>query len=361
MFGSVQRGIAIGVLVSALSIVCGTAGPLVVTPVIDRPGIDVYCDAVAPLIARAERSIDLLLSTADVTGVPLWEAVSAAAERGVAVRVLLDASDWAPEITRGNEEVVAYLSAQGIECRLDDPAVTTHAKLLIVDRAVVILGSTNWNEYAFGTHEQTNVVIESREVGCLFGEYFDRLWEARLPESGIELGTFDPRSAAATIVPLPDGPGTSLYAALVLDLLSRARRSVHVVMYRMSIYPSYPDSLANELVDALIGAARRGLDVRVLMDDCSYYAESADANLASAITLHQRGVEVRFDAPEETTHAKLIVVDGESVVLGSTNWNYYSLERNVETSVGLLRIPAVAAPFEAYFELLWESGRPLAP
>ena len=361
MFGSVQRAMAIGVLLSAFLAVCGLAAPCLVTPVIDRPGSDAYCDAVAPLIERAETTIDLLLSTADVTGVPLWEGILAAAERGVIVRVLLDASDWAPEITRGNEEVVEYLSERGIDCRLDDPAVTTHAKLLIVDRAVVALGSTNWNRYAFGTHEQTNVVVEASEVGRVFGEYFDRLWEARLAEEGIELGTFDPVSDGATIVPLPDGPGTALYASLVLELLRGARRSVHVAMYRVSIYPSYPDSLANELVDALISAAGRGLDVRVLIDDCSTYAESADANLASAITLHQRGIEVRLDAPEETTHAKLIVIDEESVVLGSTNWNYYSLERNVEVNVGLLRIPAVAAPFEAYFEILWESGRPLAP
>jgi phosphatidylserine/phosphatidylglycerophosphate/cardiolipin synthase-like enzyme len=361
MFRSVQRGIAIGTVLSAFVLAGGLAAPTAVTPVIDRPGIEAYGDAVAVLLDRASSSIDLLLSTADVSGVPLWDEMIAAAERGVIVRVLLDASDWAPGITRGNEEVVAYLIERGIDCRLDDPEVTTHAKLLIVDRAVVVLGSTNWNTYAFETHEQTNVVIEASEVGSVFAEYFDRLWEARLPEEGIELGTIGTQLGVPMIVPLPDGPGTSLYASVLLDLLPRARRSVHIVMYRMSIYPNYPDSVANKLVDELIAAAARGLDVRVLIDDCSYYADSADANLASAITLHQRGIEVRFDAPEETTHAKLVVIDGESVILGSTNWNYYSLERNVEANVALLRIPAVAAPFEDYFERLWASGRLLAP
>lgn len=362
MFRSVQRGIAIGLLLS--SFVCAAAlgtSPVVLTPLIDRPGRSAYCDGVAAAFEAAASSIDLLLSGADVTGVPLWDPLIDASERGVAVRVLLDASDWAPDITADNRRVVAYLTERGIDCRFDDPAVTTHAKMVIVDRAVVVLGSSNWNEYAFEEHEQANVMIESSQVGEAFAEYFDRLWEGRLPVDGVEIdfGGIGPDGPA--IVPIPDGPGTALYASLLLDLLPRARRSIHVAMYRVSVYPNYPGSLANELVGALVSAAGRGLDVRVLIDDCRFYAESADANLASAITLYQRGVEVRFDAPEVTTHAKLVVIDGESVVLGSTNWNYYSLEENVEVDVGLLRIPEIAEAFEAYFEALWENGRPITP
>lgn len=362
MFRSVQRGIAIGLLLS--SFVCVAAlgtQSVTLTPLIDRPGTSAYCDAVAAAMTAASFSIDLLLSSADVAGVPLWNAVIAASDRGVAVRVLLDASDWAPDITADNRRVVSYLTGRGIECRFDDPGVTTHAKMVVIDRTVVVLGSSNWNEYAFREHEQANVIIENPQVGGVFAEYFDRLWEARLPVDGVEIDLDAALSDGPAIVPLPDGPGTVLYASLLLELLPRARRSIHVVMYRVSVYPSYPGSLANELVDALISAAGRGLDVRILIDDCRYYADSADANLVSAIYLYQHGIEVRFDAPEKTTHAKLIVIDGESVVLGSTNWNYYSLEQNVEANVGLLRIPEVAEAFEAYFEILWEDGRPITP
>lgn len=361
MFGSVQRGIAIGLLLSSFVCLVACGAPAILTALIDRPGTSAYCDAVAAAMEAASSSIDLLLSSADVVGVPLWGPAIAASGRGVLVRVLLDASDWAPEITEDNRRVVEYLTGHGIDCRFDDPGVTTHAKMVVVDRAVVVLGSTNWNEYAFREHKQADVMIDNPQVGGAFAEYFDRLWEARLPPNGVEIDFDEILSDEPALVPLPDGPGTALYASLLLELLPHARRSVHVVMYRVSVYPNYPGSLANELVDGLISAAGRGLDVRILIDDCRFYADSADANLASAITLYQHGIEVRFDAPEVTTHAKLVVIDGESVVLGSTNWNYYSLEENVEASIGLLRIPEIGATFEAYFDTLWEDGRPIAP
>jgi len=361
MFRSVQRGIAIGFLVSSFVCAVVLGVPTVVTPLVDRAGLTAYCDAVAAAFEEATTSIDLLLSSADVAGVPLWEPLLAAADRGVAVRAMLDASDWAPGITADNQRVVSYLTDRGIDCRFDDPSVTTHAKLVIIDRSTVVLGSTNWNEYAFREHEQANVRIDHPEVGSAFADYFDRLWEGRLPDEGVEIDLDDAFAGGPAIVPLPDGPGTTLYASLLLELFPRARRSIHVVMYRVSIYPNYPGSVANDLVGALIDAAARGLDVRILIDDCRFYADSADANLLSAIYLLQHGIEVRFDEPEETTHAKLAVIDGESVVLGSTNWNYYALEENVEASVGLLRVPEVACAFEAYFESVWEGGRPIAP
>ena len=45
------------------------------------------------------------------------------------------------------------------------------------------------------------------------------------------------------------------------------------------------------------------------------------------------------------------------MVLGSTNWNYYALEHNVEANVALLGVSAVADVFGEYFETLWREGR----
>lgn len=359
-----RTGFVLGIVLLATVAWTSTGTEAVLLPVIDRAGDGAYCRAASEAIDAAETSIDLLLSNAELSDNPLLEHLAAAQDRGVRMRVLLDASEWAPSITERNRLTVEYLQSIGIDARFDDPAVTLHAKLVVVDRRVVLVGSTNWNRYAFSEHEQANLLVDCVPVGEAFADYFDRLWDERLAPEGIELDPilFETMGKEETrIVPLCDTDGTATYASLLLDLLSHAERSVHVVMYRVSIYPGYQDSLSNEIVDAVVAAAGRGLDVRVLIDDCRFYSDSAEANLTSALALHQRGVSVRFDDPEATTHAKLVIVDGRSVVLGSTNWNYYALERNVEASIAILGASSVAEAFECYFEELWADGRAIGP
>ncbi len=337
------------------------AGATAVWPIAGRETPCPYCDVAGAAFGEAGTSIDVLLASLDPQGDPVADALVAAAARGVSVRVLLDQSDFEPSITEKAAKAIEYLVAHGVEARLDDPAITTHAKLAIVDRVTVIVGSTNWNSYALFEHRQADVRIDDERVGAAFAAFFDRLWmdpAAKLPMTldGVGIPAEGP-----VLVALPDAGQSTLYGSVVVDLLAGAKESVHAVLYRVSVYPQFEDSATTDLVSALIAAARRGLEVRALLDDCSFYADSAKANLESAIYLYQSGVDVRFDDPAVTTHAKLLVIDGETVVLGSTNWNYYSVERNIEANVALLRMPEIARPFEVYFAGLWAEGRSIVP
>jgi len=347
-------------LLATVWVECGSV-PTRIWPVLDRPGACAYCRAVEEAFAGAEHSIDLLLSNAQVDENPLWETLLVAAARGVQVRVLLDASDWAPEITEKNRTAADLLSAAGISVRFDDPEVTTHAKLVIIDRREVVLGSSNWNRHAFTDQEQANVRVQDERVGTAFSEYFDRLWddEGAPWRATIDVDRLDGEDPL--LVAIPDAEGSCLYATVLLELLRRATRSIYVVMYRLSRYPTFPDSLSNRILDALCAAVGRGVDVRVLVDDCAFYEASAEANLEAALYLWMHGVDVRLDDPAETTHSKLVVIDGETVILGSTNWNYYALERNVETDLAVVRVPALAEAFEAHFAVLWGAGRRPGP
>jgi phosphatidylserine/phosphatidylglycerophosphate/cardiolipin synthase-like enzyme len=339
----------------------GASAPTAIWPLVGRETACVYCDVAAAALGAASASIDVLLSTLEVEGDPVVEALVGARARGVSIRVLLDQSDFEPSITEKNVKAVAFLVAQGIDARLDDPATTTHAKLAIVDRATVIVGSTNWNHYALFEHRQADVRIDDERVGAAFVDFFDRLWADPSAPLGMTLDGGQIPTEGPALVALPDAGQSTLYGSFVLDLLAHATTSVHASLYRVSIYPQFADSATSALVDGLIQAAGRGLEVRVLMDDCSFYADSAEANLESAIFLYQSGIDVRFDDPDVTTHAKLLVVDGETVVLGSTNWNYYSVERNIEANVALVRMPDVASVFESYFASLWADGRQIVP
>ncbi len=357
--GKVRRAGTIGVF-ATLVLCFAVRADTTIRPLVDVAGTGAYVAAVADALAGAREAVDVLLSSVDLEGNPLVDGLVQASGRGVRVRVLVDQSDWEEAITVRNRPAVDALRAEGIDARFDDPEITTHAKLVVVDSACVILGSTNWNRYALYEHRQAGVRIDDARTAQAFGAFFERQWTASGERVEMALGEPIPVDGAPAIVAIPDDDGTVLYGAVALGLLSRAQRSVHAVLYRVSVYPQYADSVTSELVAALVGAAARGVDVRIVMDDCRFYEDSAAANLMSAIYLYQSGVDVRFDDPDVTTHAKLLVIDGESVLLGSTNWNYYSVERNVEANVALLFMPDVARVYESYFEALWKAGRPIA-
>ncbi|MBD3260073.1 MAG: phospholipase [Candidatus Altiarchaeales archaeon] len=131
------------------------------------------------------------------------------------------------------------------------------------------------------------------------------------------------------------------------EILTGAEESIHIVTFELKYYEKYPDSKMNTLVEDLVAAHRRGVDVKVVVDEYS------DRNNAYHI-LDEAGIPWRFDGNKTTTHAKLIIVDGEIVLLGSTNLSYYGLERNHEANL-YVEDPLTAKYYENYFQKLWSS------
>jgi phosphatidylserine/phosphatidylglycerophosphate/cardiolipin synthase-like enzyme len=144
------------------------------------------------------------------------------------------------------------------------------------------------------------------------------------------------------------------YIVAVSRLIASANKSVHVIMYVAKYDPkqSAEEDPANKLLELLASAKRKGLDVRVVVDDVTRqsYPETIDF-------LKSRNVPVRLDPKASvTTHAKVVIVDGEWVVIGSHNWSESALKENREYSV-LIRSSDIAADVKDYFEELWNGGR----
>jgi len=165
------------------------------------------------------------------------------------------------------------------------------------------------------------------------------------------LSALKPRAPAPGLLELlPD----QKYFEVVSKLIASANKSVHVIMFAMKYDPreSAETDPANALIELLASARRRGLDVRVVVDDVTKqsYPETIEF-------LKSRNVPVRLDPKAGvTTHAKVVIVDGEWVVIGSHNWTESALKENHEYSV-LIRSSEIAARVEDYFEELWSRGR----
>ncbi len=133
------------------------------------------------------------------------------------------------------------------------------------------------------------------------------------------------------------------------SLISEAKKSIHIILYISRYYQKYPDSSPNKLIRELILAAKRGVNVEVILDQSDWNEKNTRENKATAKIFSKGGVRVWLDDLHKTSHNKLIIIDGNYVVIGSTNWSYHALDKNNESSV-LIESEEVANSFEKYFE-----------
>jgi len=131
------------------------------------------------------------------------------------------------------------------------------------------------------------------------------------------------------------------YFPEVTAALSEAKNSVFVVMYLVRLNPHCKESAVYKLLDELVKAHQRGVEVEVILDqniDFKTQQGKTDwqiegKNAQAFRFLKNKGITVWYDDATTYTHSKLIVIDTETVILGSTNWTESAFFKNTESSV----------------------------
>ena len=138
-------------------------------------------------------------------------------------------------------------------------------------------------------------------------------------------------SAATTDSPLlPD----------IRQLLASARKSISLTYAYFA-----PD---DGLIDDLCAAADRGCRVRLMVPGRGDVKLLVVAGRSFYDRLMSHGIEV-YERQNVMLHAKTMVVDGHTAVLGSCNLDYRSIEYNCELS-GRIRSEAFGAQVDALFD-----------
>ena len=153
---------------------------------VDRVEIFVAPDnagrAVRELLRSADSSIRIVQMTVDGRNDSFLQASLAAARRGVRVEILLS-SAW--YVREENRNLVRWLGRVAeredlpLAARLTDPRSSfekVHAKGVVVDGEVVVVGSLNWNEESRRRNREVLVAVHSREAARFFGRVFRSDW-----------------------------------------------------------------------------------------------------------------------------------------------------------------------------------------
>jgi cardiolipin synthase A/B len=138
-----------------------------------------------------------------------------------------------------------------------------------------------------------------------------------------------------TLIVLPDDS-----ARPIIDAINAAQKSLRIKMFIFS---------APELLNAVIAAKRRGLDVRVMLNPARRDGERENA--ASRKKLEAAGVDVKDSNPKfGLTHEKSMVVDDALGFVKSLNWEVKNLTETRDYAVVTTKkheVAEIVACFEA--------------
>jgi phosphatidylserine/phosphatidylglycerophosphate/cardiolipin synthase-like enzyme len=324
----------------------------------------------------------------------LCDALVAAAHRGVKVTFLVDLedSDWNHNNDQ-NADFAHRLAEGGCSVYYDNGNHVSHTKLVVVDGVASVISSVNWSHYALTSNNECAVIVWGPEIAQAAYSYVaEQTADGRLQTEDRPLSPFEV-SPATELRGDGDGVDVAAYAAArelpllpcsdaellinegyypaVKELIDHAERRIDVVQMDASYYRLRPShagppqpgqtsiSRTNDLLNALGEAAHRGVDVELTLDGGRAFEEGQPVqndNLDFALRARSRGCKVWWDSPQVTTHAKFLVIDDDTSIVGSTNWSLFGVEgENNEMSV-LMRSPDVASRMEGLVTAIRASG-----
>lgn len=221
------------------------------------------------------------------------------------------------------------LVSRGVGVRITNPVLgnplryplRNHKKLLVMD-GVAWIGGINFSDHNFAWHDLM-LRIDDDAVADWLAADFERDWRG-VPQGAIrrfgdmDLTTLDGSTNLALMQPL-------------IDLVSRARHSVEMV----SAYPTMP------FVEAMASAARRGARVTIHTP-----APNNKPVVRDYLTGVASSAGIALRLVPEMTHVKAVLVDGHTLMLGSSNFNFASF-RTSNDIVAVIAHAGLVAAFEA--------------
>ncbi|MDP2470773.1 MAG: phospholipase D-like domain-containing protein [Candidatus Palauibacterales bacterium] len=302
---------------------------------------DAAYPAMLEAIRNAKTSVGLATYIFDMdrTGLGFVEELSAAARRGVQVRVLIDgvgaaySKPRAPSVLRSRGVQVAQFGGGMVPWRMPYLNLRNHRKILVTDGKMGFTGGMNIRD---GSNLRPDVAQPTRDLHFRLegpvvahlvdafavdwthttGENLDEsLWCPSLPAVGPSLARG-----------VPDGPDDDFEKLhwTILAGLRAARQRVRILT------PYFlPDQA---LISALNAVTLAGVRLDIVLPEVNNLRIVGWAMRAQLSQVMEYGARVWLNPPP-FDHTKLMLVDDEWALFGSGNWDPRSLRLNFEFNV----------------------------
>lgn len=318
------------------------------------PGVRESAPVWLEMINQAKSTIDIeQFYVSDESGKllsPVLKAISAAAARGVTVRLLADAKFF-----KTYPESIRSLGNEGnAEARTIDFSVyggVQHAKFFIVDGKDAYVGSANFDWRALEHIHEVGLRVTDEAVASNLQAVFEKDWAIGVavvpghvvPERAAPAVTKPQGDVYLVAAPVSANPQGIPYSGdAIVGLMKRAKKTLkmQVMTYSTKADAVFFDAAnpAWTFLDSQIrAAAKRGVKVSFIVDADHIGKGKAELeSLAKVKNVEVKGVTIpqwsggKIDYAR-LVHSKYLVIDNEAAWVGTENWTrgYFMNTRDV--------------------------------
>lgn len=330
-----------------------------------------------------------------------------ACKRDVSVRILLEGG---PVGGISNEEKYVvreivkfggkvFFMQTNASAGVHDRYAYIHSKYCVIDNEIVIVGSENWKKTGIPTNNTFGnrgwgIILKSKDVATYLNKVFNTdcntTFRDIIPytpehpvygdppedfemDKRIPYGVYIPRfcythySGYMRVTPIIGPEHTLLENDSIIEILRNAEKRIYVEQFSCGIdWHQGKKYMDNLYLNAIIDAARRGVEVKVILDSTYVDPDSPkidNDDVVNYLNYIARKENLPLIAKLSNvpgvvkTHNKGFIVDSEKVFISSLNWGRNSVMENREVGL-IIEHKEVAQYYETVFIYDWNQTLP---
>jgi phosphatidylserine/phosphatidylglycerophosphate/cardiolipin synthase-like enzyme len=296
------------------------------------------CKAILTNINNAQSTIDIAIY--GYSSVPEIElALKSAINRGVKIRLVYDENSHGYNIYENTSDMVKIIPLHKSDRESINAQYIMHDKFYIFDNKTIITGSANLSHTDMsGFNSNSIIVINSPEIAKFYENEFEQMYQGKFHNEKVQSNENNSFNIGNCDMKIYFSPQDKSLTNSIIPIIKNAKKYIYLPTFVLT---------ENRIVEELVNAKKRGVEVLVIID-----ALNASNKHSKHQILRNNGILVKTENYAGKMHSKSIIVDDEYTIIGSMNFSYSGENKNDENLI-LIKNENIAKFYRQFFTYQW--------
>lgn len=217
-----------------------------------------------------------------------------------------------------------------------------HNKFFIFDNKKVFTGSANISSYCLtGYNSNVALLINSKDVANVYTQEFEQMYNGKFHNEKSAISNNENIKIEDTEISIYFSPINKITTEQVLPLVKSAKSYIYIPAFYLT---------RKSIIYELIEAQKRGVDVKIIVDETSVKGKYVDIDF-----MKSNGLDVKVENWAGKMHMKSMIIDDETLIIGSMNFTKQGENINDENCLIIKNAPELAEKYKEHFLILWNS------